>query len=82
MPSRIDDALGTLDLGEVNALIRRSPGVAYAYPTEALFVRQDGGGEVHETETIDVSRTKGVDAATQIVAHSTGLGQRPPPVGF
>ena len=57
-------------------------GVEYAYPTQTLFLRRDGGGDPAEKETIDAARHMGTEAARQIVAHSTGLGQRPPPVGF
>lgn len=57
-------------------------GVEYAFPTQTLFLRRDDGGNLQETDTVANARQNGVELARQIVAHSTGIGQRPPPVNF
>ncbi len=55
-------------------------GVEYAYPTQTLYLRNDEGGELAEQEAIDIARERGVTLARDIVEHSTGIGERPPPV--
>ena len=55
-------------------------GVEYAYPTQTLYLRQGDAGEVSEQQAIDAAKANGIAAAQEIVDHSTGLGERPPPV--
>ena len=55
-------------------------GVEYAYPTQTLYLRNDEGDELTEREAIDTARERGVTVARDIVEHSTGIGERPPPV--
>ena len=57
-------------------------GVEYAYPTQTLYVRQEEGEQEGEQQEIDAARDLGMTVARDIVGHSTGLGEQPPPVRF
>ncbi len=61
-------------------------GVEYAYPTQTLFVRQNGAESAVESavesEAIEAARANGAAVAREVVEHSTGIGSRPPPVSF
>ena len=57
-------------------------GVEYAYPTQTLYLRREEGDIVAEQDAIDAAREHGVATARDIVDHSTGLGERPPPVSL
>lgn len=60
--------------------LAKALGVEFAYPTQTLFMRDDEGLAPDEREPVQQARESGAKVAQQIVAHSTGLGQRPPPV--
>ena len=55
-------------------------GVTYAYPTQTLYMRSEDATTPEEQAAIDQAREQGAATARDIVAHSTGLGERPPPV--
>ncbi len=57
-------------------------GVEYAFPTQTLYVRSEEHAVVEDGHEIDAARDLGAAAAKEIVAESTGIGERPPPVSF
>jgi MscS family membrane protein len=56
-------------------------GVEYAYPTQTLYLKREGEAAV-EADAVDAARERGAAVAKEIVANSTGIGERPPPVSF
>jgi MscS family membrane protein len=60
--------------------LARQLGVEYAFPTQTLYLRNEDGETADERDPIDQARERGKRAARDIVAHSTGLDERPPPV--
>ena len=57
-------------------------GVDYAYPTQTLYMHQGAAAAAGEDDAVDAARENGAAVARDVVAHSTGLDQQPPPVTF
>lgn len=69
--------------------LARRLGVEYAYPTQTLYLKRAGGGpeepgpgRLHEPVPQATAFDRGRAEARDIVAETTGLDARPPPVSF
>ena len=60
--------------------LARRLGVEYAFPTQTLYLRNEEGEGPGEQDPVDRAREHGRELAREIVDHSTGLGEKPPPV--
>jgi MscS family membrane protein len=62
--------------------LAKAVGVEMAFPTQTLYLRQNGDDTPDETLAQDAAFSLGREQARAVVAETTGLGVRPPPVTF
>ncbi len=63
--------------------LARKLGVDFAYPTQTLYMKQEGEAvDIPEESSQDVAFKEGRETAKRIVEKTTGLGIKPPPVKF